>query len=40
VVSTYGWPKTVAQDDVDLVRRLGELNAAVATEATDYQPFR
>ena len=39
VVSTYGWPKTVAQDDVDLVCRLGELNAAVATGATDYQPF-
>jgi len=39
VVSTYRWPKTVAQDDVDLVRRLGELNTAVATVATDYQPF-
>ena len=39
VASTYGWPKTAAQDDVDLVRRLGELNTAVANEAASYQPF-
>jgi len=39
VVTLYGWPKAAAQDATDLVRRLGELNTAVATGAIAYQPF-
>jgi len=39
VVGVYGWPKTAAQDDSDLVRRLAELNTAVATGAIPYRPF-
>jgi len=39
VVVAYGWPKAVAQDDTDLVRRLGELNTAVSTGLIDYAPF-
>lgn len=39
VASIYGWPSTVAQNDSDLVRRLGELNTAVATGALQYDPF-
>lgn len=39
VVGAYRWPTAAAQDDADLVRRLGELNTAIANGAITYQPF-
>lgn len=39
VAAAYGWPRTVAQDDAELVRRLGELNTAIATGTTTCSAF-
>ena len=39
VADCYGWPKAVAQDDRELVRRLTELNRAIATGERPYTPF-
>lgn len=39
VAAAYGWPKTVAQDAAELVRRLADRNAEIASGARRYQPF-
>lgn len=39
VVDCYGWPKTVAQDPKDLVRRLTELNREIVEGRREYGPF-
>ncbi len=39
VVAAYGWPKAVAQDADEIVRRLGELNAEIAAGTSPYAPF-
>lgn len=40
VAACYGWPASVAQDDVEIVRRLTALNAAIAQGVRSYEPFR
>jgi len=40
IVDCYGWPKTDAQDDKDLVRRLTELNRQITKGERAYDPFR
>ena len=39
VVACYGWPKAVAQDAPELVRRLTALNREIADGARRYDPF-
>ena len=39
VVACYGWPKRVAHDGDELVRRLLALNAEIAISVRDYEPF-
>lgn len=39
VTAAYGWPKTVAANDVALVRRLRELNRAITEGRVAYNPF-
>ncbi|MGI8881467.1 MAG: hypothetical protein ACR2KJ_13385 [Jatrophihabitans sp.] len=39
VVACYGWPKSVAQDDAELVTRLTELNRQISTGEREYHPF-
>lgn len=39
VADCYGWPKSVAQDDRELVRRLTELNREIAEGGRPYSPF-
>jgi len=39
VVAVYGWSKRTAQDDINLVVRLGELNLHYATNPGTYHPF-
>jgi hypothetical protein len=39
VTACYGWPKKIAQDDAQLVLKLGTLNAAITTDSTGYSPF-
>lgn len=39
VAACYGWPKTVAQDDTELVRKLTALNRDVIEGRIVYEPF-
>lgn len=39
VVAAYGWPRTTAQDDRELVRRLSELNREITDDGRAYRPF-
>jgi hypothetical protein len=39
VADCYGWPKSVAKDDQEIVHRLTELNRQIATGERDYRPF-
>ena len=39
VADCYGWPKAVAQDDKELVRRLTELNREIVEGGRPYAPF-
>jgi hypothetical protein len=39
VAAAYGWPKGVAQDAEEIVRRLLALNAEIARGHRDYAPF-
>lgn len=39
VVTAYGWPRSIAQDDMRLVLKLGELNGQASGGKTEYQPF-
>jgi hypothetical protein len=40
VVACYGWPRRVAQDAGELVRRLLRLNQQIAAGERPYDPFR
>ena len=39
VADCYGWPRSVAQDDKELVRRLTDLNREIVEGKRDYTPF-
>lgn len=39
VASAYGWPRSVAHDDDEIVRRLLVLNNEIATGVRPYDPF-
>ena len=39
VADCYGWPKAVAQDDKELVRRLTDLNREIVEGGRAYAPF-
>lgn len=39
IADCYGWPKSVAQDDAELVRRLLELNREITEGERPYAPF-
>ena len=39
VTDCYGWPVSISQDKVELVRRLITLNIEIATNVRDYGPF-
>jgi len=39
VAEAYGWPKPVAQDSAELVRRLRALNREIAEGKRSYAPF-
>lgn len=39
VADCYGWPRSVAQDDRELVRRLTELNREITEGGRAYAPF-
>jgi len=39
VAEAYGWPKSVAQDSAELVRRLRALNREIAEGKRPYAPF-
>jgi hypothetical protein len=40
VAECYGWPHSVAQDPVELVRRLTERNREIVEDGRPYDPFR
>ena len=39
VADCYGWPKSVAQDDKELVRQLNDLNRKIIEGERAYRPF-
>ena len=39
IADCYGWPKSVAQADKELVRRLAELNRQISEDERPYHPF-
>lgn len=39
VAGAYGWPKSVAQDGDEIVRRLLQLNREIAAGERPYDPF-
>ncbi|MGH3473403.1 MAG: DNA methyltransferase [Aeromicrobium sp.] len=39
IADCYGWPKAMAQDDKELVRRLTELNREIVEGDREYGPF-
>ncbi len=39
VADCYGWPRSVAQDDAEIVRRLTALNREIVEGSTAYEPF-
>lgn len=39
VADCYGWPRKVAQDSEEIVRRLTELNRQIVEGERDYAPF-
>ncbi len=40
VAAAYGWPKSVAQDPDELVKRLTELNRQITEGERGYSPLR
>lgn len=40
VVDCYGWPKSVAQGDAELVRLLTERNREIVEGGRPYAPFQ
>jgi hypothetical protein len=39
VTAAYGWPKAIAQDPAEIVRRLLQLNQEIAVGERPYAPF-
>ena len=39
VAACYGWPKSVAQDDAEIVRLFTALNEEITEGRRDYAPF-
>ena len=39
VAVAYGWPKSVAQDNAELVARLRDLNHQIIDGRVPYAPF-
>jgi len=39
VAAAYGWPKAVAQDAGEIVRRLLTLNREISAGEREYDPF-
>lgn len=39
VADCYGWPKSIAQDDAEIVTRLTELNRQITQGERMYTPF-
>lgn len=39
IADCYGWPKSIAQDDKELVQRLTELNRQIIEGERTYTPF-
>lgn len=39
VAACYGWPKSVAQDSAEIVRRLTQLNKEISEGGRSYDPF-
>jgi hypothetical protein len=39
VAACYGWPKSIAQDDAEIVKRLTELNREIVEGRRGYHPF-
>jgi len=39
VADCYGWPRSIAQDDAEIVRRLTALNREIVEGSTAYEPF-
>jgi hypothetical protein len=39
VADCYGWPKSIAQDDAEIVTRMTELNRQISTGEREYHPF-
>lgn len=39
VADCYGWPRSIAQDDAEIVRRLTALNRDIAEGRREYAPF-
>ncbi|MEJ7744103.1 MAG: hypothetical protein WKF73_17120 [Nocardioidaceae bacterium] len=39
VADCYGWPRSIAQDDKELVERLTDLNRQIVEGERDYDPF-
>lgn len=40
MAACYGWPRSGAQDDAGVARRLVARNASVASGSRPYDPFR
>jgi phosphoserine phosphatase len=39
VAACYGWPKSIAQHDAEIVKRLTELNREIVEGRRGYHPF-
>lgn len=39
VAGCYGWPRSVAKDDAELVARLTDLNRQISAGEREYRPF-
>jgi len=39
VAACYGWPKSAAQDDREVLKRLAELNLLIASKKCEYEPY-
>ncbi|MCO4255842.1 hypothetical protein [Pseudarthrobacter cellobiosi] len=39
MAACYGWPKSIAQDPAEIVRRLTQLNKDITEGTRSYDPF-
>lgn len=39
VAGCYGWPKPVAHDDPEILKRLSDLNLRIAANKVEYRPY-